>query len=219
MSDRSSDFGKVRLEALSDGIFAIAMTVLVLTVTAPDLPDSATNAQVYAKLASLMPEFIAFVASFITLGMYWMTHHLALRYLVKTDRVVLWLNMYLLLLVSAVPFTTQLYSGDVDNIIVNTVFGANLILLGILNYAIWAYSNLQGYLFHDLTDDDRHFTSRRLLTAPILSCIAMVAAMFQPRFAEIIYFAMVPVFMLTVRPIWILKSRKPGNDEEKTSST
>jgi uncharacterized membrane protein len=219
MNDRSSDFGKVRLEALSDGIFAIAMTVLVLNLNPPDFPDGATNAEVYTRLSTMAQSFIGFCASFITLGMYWMTHHLALRFLVRSDRVILWLNMYLLLLVSLVPFTTAIYAGDVDNIIVNTIFGANLIFLGILNYALWAYASRMGYLFHELTAEEKHFTSRRILTAPLVACLAMVAAMFQPRFAEAIYFAMVPVFMLSVRPLWVLKSRNSGNNQEKSSST
>ncbi|MEZ0326385.1 MAG: TMEM175 family protein [Fimbriimonas sp.] len=211
VTEDAFDFGRTRLETLTDGIFAIAMTVLVLTLKPPDLPDSATNQQVMDTLAKMVPNFIAFVASFFTLGMFWATHHAAFRYLTRTDRVIVWLNMSFLLMVSIVPFTTGLYAGDVDNTIVNTVFGANLILMGLLNYAMWAHARARGYVYKEISEEARHFSTRRILTAPAIAAIAMVASMIQPRFAEVIYFSMVPLFMVTVKPFALPWAKKGGN--------
>ncbi len=216
--DDTSDFGRVRLETLTDGIFAIAMTVLVLTLSPPDFPDSATNAEVYEKLQNMFPNFLAFVASFFTLGMYWVTHHAAFRFLIRTDRVILWLNICFLLMVSIVPFTTGLYAGDVNNMIVNTIFGANLIIMGLINYAMWTYARHQGFVFKGISEESRHFSTRRILTAPVIATVAMFASMIQPRFAEAIYFAMVPVFLLSVKRIDRNSAKKmetfPSNDRQ-----
>jgi uncharacterized membrane protein len=209
----------MRLETLTDGIFAIAMTVLVLTLNPPAFKDGATNAEVLAKLGAMMPNFVAFAASFFTLGMFWVTHHAAFRYMTRTDRVILWLNICFLLLVSVVPFTTGMYAGDVNNTIVNSIYGGNVIIMGLLNYAMWSYARHQGFIFKELSEASRNFSTRRILTAPIIATVAMLASAFQPHFAEVIYFSMVPLFMVTVRRFDVKWAKKERNISENSSST
>ncbi len=214
-----SRFGKVRIEALTDGIFAIAMTVLVLNLNPPNLPDNYTEEQVLEALQKMLPSFFAFMASFITLGMYWVAHHSLFRFLIQTDKAILWLNMYFLMFVSLVPFTSGLYSGDTNSRITNSLFGANLILLGLLSYGIWSYARTHGHVVEDMPDDAKHFITRRLLTAPLLAATAMVVSLFQPIYAEYVYFAMIPIFMITVRRLDWPFSKKSGNRFEPPASS
>jgi uncharacterized membrane protein len=90
---RSFELGKNRIEALSDGIFAIAMTLLVLELHVPDLPPNAPNVQVAPALFKLWPKFLTYAVSFISLGVYWIGHHNMYHVIRRSDRVLLWLNI------------------------------------------------------------------------------------------------------------------------------
>jgi len=95
---------KSRLEAFSDGVFAIVITLLVLDIRFPEVDYS----QFWVTLNSLVPRILAYVMSFIIIGLYWVTHHNSMHAMRKTDRGFLWLNILLLLCVSFIPFPTSL---------------------------------------------------------------------------------------------------------------
>jgi uncharacterized membrane protein len=208
-----------RLEALSDGIFAIAMTVLVLNLGPMKFEQkNPTEAQILEALSNMLPDFFAFAGSFITLGMYWMGHHTMFRFIEKADRTIFWLNLYFLMFVSLMPFTTGLYAGDENSRIANTIFGANLVVLGLLSYAMWAYSIKRKLIPKDFPIEAVQFTSRRILTGPLLASIALAVSLFQPIYAEYIYFAMVPTFMFTARMPVLERPEKRGNNSGRLSS-
>src|SRR5215204_2774272 len=95
---------KSRLEAFSDGVFAIVITLLILDIRFPDVEYS----QFKATLVSVYPRILAYVMSFIIIGLYWVIHHNSMHAIKKTDRGLLWLNILLLLFVSFIPFPTSL---------------------------------------------------------------------------------------------------------------
>jgi uncharacterized membrane protein len=97
-----------RLLAFSDGVFAIAITLLVLSIPVPNLPRGADPAQVVAALNDLVPNLIGFGLSFFLVGTQWIAHHRMLRQLTRTDNRMLWLNLLLLLGICLVPFATTL---------------------------------------------------------------------------------------------------------------
>lgn len=216
--EASSEFGKSRIEALTDGIFAIAMTILVLEIQLPKLPPHPSETVVWQALAGLYPDFLAYVASFMTLAVYWVTHHTAFRSVMRPDRVVMWLNMVFLMFVALVPFTTNFYAGDADSRIANAVFGANLIFLGLLAYLIWAYScdrNLTGST--NLTI--RRAISRMILTGPVVALIALAVSLLQPVWAELIYFSMIPFLMISIRSAalpWLPHHPSPPHQNKKS---
>jgi uncharacterized membrane protein len=188
-----------RIISLTDAIFAIAMTVLVLTLDPPKLPHHPTEADVWNGVMQVMPNFLAFVASFVILGMYWLGHHAAFRYIQSMNRTLIWLNIYFLLFVSMVPYTTDLYAGDENSRIANTVFGANLIVLGLLSYSMWAYAIANGHVDNNLPRYLAGYITRRILTGPVLAAIGLLASLWEPVYAEYIFFGMVPVFMISGR--------------------
>jgi len=95
---------KSRLEAFSDGVFAIVITLLILDIRFPEVDYS----HFWETLSSLVPRILAYVMSFIIIGVYWVTHHNSMHAIKKTDRSFLWLNILLLLCVSFIPFPTSL---------------------------------------------------------------------------------------------------------------
>jgi TMEM175 potassium channel family protein len=126
---------KSRLEAFSDGVFAIVITLLILDIRFPEVDYS----QFWKTLVSQVPRILAYVMSFIIIGLYWVTHHNSMHAMKKTDRGFLWLNILLLLCVSFIPFPTSLvgrYPFQAGPII---IYGATLIVCDIVGYIMLVY--------------------------------------------------------------------------------
>jgi uncharacterized membrane protein len=100
--------GKERLEALTDGIFATVMTVLVLTLSVPVITGGASNLEVAFDILVLAPNIIGYVLSFLLLAVLWISHHNVFHYMTRVDRPLLWLNTLFLLTIGFLPFSTAL---------------------------------------------------------------------------------------------------------------
>src|SRR5215471_1982543 len=96
--------GRNRIEALTDGVFAVAMTLLVLDIRVPELHQPLATAELPLKLLSLWPKFLSYTISFVILGVYWVGHHVQLSFIRRADRPLLWINILFLLWVALVPF-------------------------------------------------------------------------------------------------------------------
>ena len=97
-----------RLEAFSDGVFAIAITLLVLDI---HVPDPSTTADLAQQLGSQWPSYVAYGVSFLTIGIIWINHHAMLRRIKAIDHEILILNLLRLLCVGLLPFTTALMAA------------------------------------------------------------------------------------------------------------
>jgi uncharacterized membrane protein len=94
--------------ALSDGVFAIAMTLLVLNIAVPDLgPSPPPQEGLRAVGVDVIPRVVTFAVSFFLAGMYWMIHHRTFQYIRRVDQPLLWLNLAALMLVCLFPFSTS----------------------------------------------------------------------------------------------------------------
>lgn len=105
--------GKARTEALSDGVFAIAVTLLILEIEVPE-GDALSNRELAARLLGLWPSLFAFVLSFATIFVTWINHHGLFGLLRETDRWLLFANGFLLLVVTFIPFPTALLAGHLE---------------------------------------------------------------------------------------------------------
>jgi uncharacterized membrane protein len=135
-----------RLEAFSDGVLAIAITLLILNVHVEPKPhESLTSA-----LAAAWPEIVAYVASFLQIGIMWANHHALFRVVVKVDHVLLLLNLLLLGFVTFLPLPTQLvaeHSGnDADGHVAMLVYGLTLVGAAMSFNLIWRYAGRRGLL-------------------------------------------------------------------------
>src|SRR5690349_7248477 len=95
-----------RLEAFSDGVFAIAITLLILEIKVPTPAVSQAAGGLWAALVAQWPSFASYVISFVTIGIMWINHHAMFQYIRRTDRTLLLLHIVFLLLVSFVPYPT-----------------------------------------------------------------------------------------------------------------
>src|SRR5215468_1888923 len=96
--------GTTRMETFSDGVFAIAATLLVLEFSV----DAANGANLGSQLVHLWPSYLAYVTSFVTIGIIWMNHHYCVETMARVDRTLMFLNILLLMTVSFLPFPTRL---------------------------------------------------------------------------------------------------------------
>ncbi|MGD9490883.1 MAG: TMEM175 family protein, partial [Methanoregulaceae archaeon] len=99
---------KSRIEALSDGIFAISMTLLVLSLTVPAIAESDAPDLLPGLIAGMYPDFLFFAIAFFILGGYWMAHHRILQSVEYVDERFIWLNLFLLFFIVLIPFSTSL---------------------------------------------------------------------------------------------------------------
>ena len=187
--------GKVRIEALSDGVFAIAMTLLAFNLKAP---ENLTNAASAPELAQAIWDegviFLTFFFSFVTLGVYWIGHHNIFNGIEKTDRSVLWLNMHYLLFIAAVPFTTNLVDLYSSNQVAVSLFGANLILISAIQYSIWTYCERHEFLSTWVTPAYSQLIKTRTAIVPLVALASIVISFWSPSWSTIVYLALLPLY-------------------------
>jgi uncharacterized membrane protein len=123
---------KGRIEALADGIFAVAMTLLVLDIKSPERRNFETAGDLVTYLAALEHSFAMYVISFFVLAIFWIAHHLLYHFVRHVNRRLLWLNIAFLLLVTFVPFSTDLLGDHGHLTLPVLIYGANLLALGSL---------------------------------------------------------------------------------------
>jgi uncharacterized membrane protein len=126
---------KNRVEALSDGVFAIVITLLILDIRVPDVDYT----QLSASLVAILPRIFAYVISFGVIGVYWLAHHQSLQLIAKLDGFMIWLNLIYLLAVSFMPFPTALLGRYPLLPIPIVIYGINLIVANALGITLRLY--------------------------------------------------------------------------------
>jgi uncharacterized membrane protein len=191
---------KHRIEALSDGIFAVAMTLLVLDIKMPESITYASDADLFARLVSLEHAAVSYVVSFILLGMYWVAHHSQFHYIHRSDRGLLWINLYLLLCICLVPFTTDLVGDNVLLRIPALLYGINLLLVASALVLQVEYLRRHPELATPELDTDTVALLRRQV-APfvIVPMLSMALTFYSPRFALYLYLTLL---FLHILPRW-----------------
>src|SRR5262245_28009218 len=121
---RSTPMNKHRVEAFSDGVFAIVITLLILDIHVPDVDYS----QLLTSIVALLPRMFAYVISFGVIGVYWLAHHQSLQLIGKLNGLLIWLNLIYLLAVSFMPFPTALLGRYPMQPLPIVIYGLNLIV-------------------------------------------------------------------------------------------
>lgn len=183
-----------RIETLADGIFAIAMTLLVLGISVPNLPSS-TDPQVFsAYIFSIIPEIFVYILSFILLAVFWLNHHVFFV-IKKSDIALLWINIFFLMAIAIVPFTTSLIGKYGKFQLSVLLFDLNMLIIGILFYSIFAYAARQDFMAESAKKNARNI-QRSNLILPILAVIAIIISFFNPIWSVFIFFLLPITFTL-----------------------
>jgi uncharacterized membrane protein len=121
-----------RLAGLSDGIFAVAMTLLVLALAVPTVNEVKNDAELGQALINLIPSVITYVSSFLTLGIFWVGQQTQLSQLERINRDYTWINLAFLLFVTLLPFSTELLAHFYLSRIALVEYWLNILILGAL---------------------------------------------------------------------------------------
>jgi uncharacterized membrane protein len=187
-----------RLETFSDGVFAIAITLLVLEIQVPE-----DTAHLLEALGGLWSSYLAYVVSFLLIGLVWANHHAMFEHIKVTDRVLLFLNTLLLMNVAFLPFVAAvlaaaLRTGQGQRTAV-VLYGGTLVLGGVLFNAVWEYSRRGHRLLGSTIEPaEARAVAGRFLLGPLLYAVGTALGAFLPIlgiavFAGLILFYWLPV--------------------------
>ncbi|MGE5464029.1 MAG: TMEM175 family protein [Syntrophothermus sp.] len=175
---------KQRLEAFSDGVFAIVITLLILDIRIPVVPPT----ELGAALVHILPQLLTYILSFFIVGLYWHLHHLVAAEVRLIDGAFIWLNLVWLLFVSVLPFPTALLGRYPLQPIPLTVYGINLILVNVTGFVIVAYFQKHpGLRFTPMSPAELRALAPIYVIVNSLYAVAIAAAWFFPWLSYGIY--------------------------------
>src|SRR5438105_9603254 len=129
-----------RIAALSDGVFAIAMTLIVLEIRVPDAGPIRSEQDLWSALLGLGPRLVTYFLSFLTLGIFWNGQQTQLNLFGSADRDLTWLQLAFLATVALMPFSTSLLAEFITYRLALVAYWANIFLLGVFMYIAWIYA-------------------------------------------------------------------------------
>jgi uncharacterized membrane protein len=184
-----------RMEALSDGIFGFAATLLVVDLVIP----SVTSKDVGHQLLDQWPSYVAYLVSFATIGNAWLNHSVITEYLDRADAILYRLNLALLFFVSVLPFPTHMLaeylSNEGDERIAVTVYGLNLLAISGFIAIVWHYALWQRLVTKDNSEDDVRALTAKLDPSLVSYAVVIGLGLWQPRVAVVLYL-IIALFMI-----------------------
>jgi uncharacterized membrane protein len=187
--------GTSRLEAFSDGVFAIAATLLVLEIGV----DAARGSDLGEELLHIWPSYLAYATSFLIIGVIWMNHHHCVTLIGRVDRPFLFLNALLLLTVSFMPFPTKLvaqYLQEPGERQAAIAYGATMLLMAIIFNAWWRYARGGRRLIADGIADVQLRAVDRAFNPGIVAYGIVFAVAFVNPLASVVITLAIAVFYL-----------------------
>ncbi|HET7303122.1 MAG TPA: TMEM175 family protein [Segeticoccus sp.] len=179
---RSDTFGSSRIEAFSDGVIAVAITLLVLDLRVPESDDGNGLGR---QLVDLWPNYAAYVISFVAIGIMWINHHTMLRRLASVDHSVLVLNLFLLMCIVVLPFTTSLLATYLDapggHLAAVVYAGSFLVTSSVFVALQWHLLVRRPHLLRQPhADSETRAVLRRAVIAPPAYLVAALAGLVTP---------------------------------------
>ncbi|HEY7132375.1 MAG TPA: TMEM175 family protein [Candidatus Limnocylindrales bacterium] len=189
------------MEAFSDGVFAIAITLLVLEISVPS--GSETGPDLLNAVLGQWPSYLAFAVSFSTIGAIWLAHNAVTEQLAGVDTSFVRLNLLLLLVVSFLPFPTRLLAEHVGSNeaerVATTIYGITLLLALTMVSVLWRYARRAELVRETIGDEEMQYLTNRLTPGLAGYGVLLVLGLVLPRAAVFGYFAIALFFLLPIR--------------------
>ena len=190
---------KTRLEAFSDGVFAIVITLLILNVKLPEvdynhLPDG---------LAEMLSSVGMYALSFLLIGMYWVFHHHSFSFIAEVDGVLLWLNIIFLLFLSFLPFPTSLLGKYPMKSLPIIVYGVNLILLNMTGFLGIIYLRRNMQLSTELFTDAAFRQQMKMYAGVNIMYVVCIAVAFFSPLLSAVLLAILTVYLIIRSAIFV----------------
>lgn len=197
MNHSTGYFSKTRVEAFSDGIFAIIVTLLVLEIKVPEIHQENSTSELLKALTHLLPKFISWIISFMILCVVWVNHHRIFEQLKGVTHGTFWLNANLMLWCSFVPFPTALMGDYMDNSISLSIFGVVMAMVA-MSFTFMRFHLLRNPASLQDSTDVKHFrvaTTRSLFFGPLLYLAGASLGFIHPYLALSIYI-FIPIYFI-----------------------
>lgn len=185
-----------RIQALTDGVYAIAMTLLVLNLDTSEYSSGYATETLVGELKVLWPQVFHYFQSFLILAAFWMEHHQQFHFIKRADRNLFWINIVGLLFITLLPFSTELV-GDHGNLLPAVlIFDVNLLMVGIVYFFHWSYATRNNRLVDkDMDPSIVKYYKYAILVIPVITLLSMSLAFINPRWSTLVLL-IIPSFML-----------------------
>jgi len=167
-----------RIEALSDGIFAFAATVLMLDFRSPEPADIHSEAELLSALFASAHRLMPWLLSLLTLGIFWVAQQTQLSQLARSNRDQTWLHLAFLAIITVLPFTTRLLADFFAYRAAFVIYWLNLFLLGVGVYIIWAHAERAKLIRDDAPSELTNAYRRRVIVAQSLYGVGAFVGLF-----------------------------------------
>jgi len=181
-----------RLIALSDGVIAIAITLLVLEITVPTVPAGSSLSILPELILKQWDEFVGYVLSFLVIGLYWVLHRHIFIHIEQHDRGLLWLNLLFLLLVAFVPYGTSMFTTYPNQFGIS-VYAGVLALTGFSLALLWGYASRKELVEEGLTSRVALIQEARFLASPLVFLLSIGVAAVDPTLAVLTWVLLIPI--------------------------
>jgi len=182
-----------RILALTDGVFAFALTLLVLGLTVPvivttGLSSGQISGELGARLHQDYQSFLGYVFAFVMIAVWWTYHHQTFRYIERYDTVLMWTNMAILLEIAVMPFVLQVYTAYMDAQAAVVLFAVMQLTTGLTLNILWRYASSGHRLVNPQLDpaEIRYFADRGLIT-PVVFAVSIGVSFLSVEAAEILW--------------------------------
>jgi uncharacterized membrane protein len=169
-SELKKEFQIERMILFTDAVFAIAITLLIIEIKAPEIHHGMTFIEMVNQLLNLIPKFIGFIISFFVIAIYWRSHHRMFSFIKDYDDKLIWLNFFFLFSIILMPFSSAYYSDNTIYSLPFWFYSLNIAFTGLLNYAMLSYIMKNRGRISDGFDDlkTRQLARWRTLVVPAI---------------------------------------------------
>jgi uncharacterized membrane protein len=176
-----------RIVAFSDGVFAFAITLLVVTLDVPEIPSNLVGRELTSALLAQLPRFAAYAFSFLIVAVYWIAHHRMFRYIIRYDVRLLQLNLLMLFGVAFLPYPVELLGRYGDQPVAVVMWGLTMGLVGSLSTAIWVYAARHDMLAAGVSREMVSHLAWRAATPPAVFLVLAAIGFFEPQAAYYVW--------------------------------
>ncbi len=185
-----------RLEALGDGIFSVAMTILVIELRLPVVEGNSWNDLMHS-LYEIRGEIFCYLVSFIILGIMWYGHRMVFEYICKTNRYFIFMGVLFYMVVCLVPFSARFLAAHTFKWYAILMYGLNLSLCNITLYAQWIYGLHRPTLHaREIPEEVKSEAKKLFLISPILYSVAIIFSFYVPLVSIFIFFITPVLYLL-----------------------
>lgn len=195
-----------RLAALSDGVFAFALTLLVLDLRLPEAGTIHSEHELWHTLILLSPSIVMYLMSFLTLGIFWNGQQTQMNYLAQCNRDLTWMYIAFLFAVTLTPFSTKLLAAFLAYRTALVAYWLNILLMGAVLYSCWRYASRAGLIKEDAPREIRRAIRRRVVIAQSLYAFGALLCVIDTRWSIAFIFVVQLYYAIAPRKLQVARA-------------